>query len=647
MDKLKFANMKISNGISIIILSSLTLVACGGGSAGGYTPASSSAGGTSPTSPSGPAISLSATPALVAYNGTALITWSSPGSNSCSSSPTGINSTSGTYTTPQLKANTSYIVTCVGASGTSSKSVSIIVAPSSIVTVVAGWVAEPVRSGTVHYYCDCGTGASGSCVPGSNANTGLSSSVPKQTIADAISTLNSMPSGDTVAMCKGGAFNAAGQLTISTNCAAGSTCKDLREYTPPTFAGTAKPIINSAPGARLFSLINSGGVRLLNFKLQGNYGGGTSWAFFFYNAAHDVTMGNLDIDGFDMAIDNESGSTSGGINTNIKLSGSKITRSMYMGYLGGGNNTEINYNYWDANGSDTVFDHTIYVGSHIPLTNIQIVGNYIHGQSSPTCLGAPIVGHLEVNGLEVSGNTVDIDAAATTPGCWGIAFDNGGYPTAISLRNARFSGNTIKNGGNTALTVANCPDCVIENNLIVNETAMSGTGISIPNYAARTSPVDGVSTRNLVRNNTIWYGPNATSGGVGIRVRTEGTGHVIANNSVYYSAISTGSSGPFNCFHYPLAQGSYAFINNNQCYSAASYNWEATSGTLAAWRAAAPGFDTMSFFGNPMYKAAGTDFTPDTGSPLIATGNSTQGSLSDINGKARTNPPAIGAFEPL
>jgi len=619
--------------MSIAVLT-LFLTACGSPVGGMNTAASSN----------GPAISLTATPPLVAYNKTVDIKWSSPDSTSCSSSPTGINGISGTFTTPPLKATTNYTVTCVGASGSASKSILIVVAPVSIATVVAGWEAEPMRVGTVHYYCDCGTGASAGCLTGigSNTNSGLTSTAPKQTIADAISTLNSMPSGDTVALCKGGAFNAAGQLTINTTCATGNTCRDLREYSP--IGETAKPIINNATGTRLFSFTGTGGVRLLNFRMQGNWAGGTSWGFFFYRGAHDITLGNLEIDHFDLAIDNEGNA---GLNDSIKLTGSTITNTAYMGYLGGGNNTDISYNYWDMNGSDSVFDHTLYIGSETLSTNFQVVGNYIHGQSSAKCLGAPIVGHMNVNGLNVSGNVVDIDPAANTGGCWGMAFDDGGYPTAISMVNARFSGNTIKNAGNVSLTVGNCPGCVIENNLIINDNPVAYTGILLPNRVAR--PGDAMNTRMLVRNNTVWFGPNANEGGIGIKVGGEGTGYVVANNSVHYSATVTGSSGPFNCYVYPLTLSSYTFINNNHCDSAAAYNWEQTRGSLAAWMTAAPGFDTLSFTGDPLYKAAGTDFTPATGSLLIAKGDFANGSVSDITGKARPFPPSlpsIGAYEP-
>src|SRR4030065_556223 len=121
--------------------------------------------------------------------------------------------------------------------------------PTSIEAVAAAWAAEPMRAGTVHYFCDCGTGASGRWVAGNNTNAGTSAAAPQQTLATGVSTLNSMPSGDTVALCKGGAFNALNGFNITrSTCAAGTTCVDLREYSPTTFVGTAKPIINNAVG---------------------------------------------------------------------------------------------------------------------------------------------------------------------------------------------------------------------------------------------------------------------------------------------------------------------------------------------------------------------------------------------------------------
>jgi len=85
--------------------------------------------------------------------------------------------------------------------------------PMSI-EAAAAWASTPYRSGTITYYCDCGTGAEGDCVAGADTNAGTASS-PKQTIASAITTLNAASSNDTVALCKGGPFNAAAGLSIT------------------------------------------------------------------------------------------------------------------------------------------------------------------------------------------------------------------------------------------------------------------------------------------------------------------------------------------------------------------------------------------------------------------------------------------------
>ena len=88
------------------------------------------------------------------------------------------------------------------------------------------------------------------------------------------------------------------------------------------------------------------------------------------------------------------------------------------------------------------------------VTHMRVIGNEIKGQYGPTCQGVVFVTHGEFTNYVVDGNTIEIDGAATTGGCWGIAADNGGYDAPIFLRNAVFSRNVIKNGGNTALSDA-------------------------------------------------------------------------------------------------------------------------------------------------------------------------------------------------
>lgn len=614
-----------------------------------------------------------ATPALLASTGgVSVITWSSTNSTSCSSSPPGISGTSGTYTTPNLVATTSYTVTCVGPTGSASQIVTIAVASSStpvlsaIINAANACAALPTQ-GTVYYYCDCGTGAAAGCVAGNDANPGTSSSAPRRTIANAITRLNSLSGNNTIALCQGGAFNATGQLTVSnTSCTAGTTCNDIREYSPTTFTSNAKPIVNNASGTvRLFSFAGNipnnliGGMRFLNLKLNGDsgaYGNGNE-GFFFYNGAHDVTMCNLEMDGFDGAVYNAGGNPAPVVTTtNIVFTGNTVTNSRSQGFLGSGQNAVVSYNYWDGNGSSTNRDHTIYLSAHQPVSNVSVLSNYIHGQNGTTCLGAPVVAHGEFTGLNILSNTVAIDASAASGGCWGISLSNGGYPEAVYFRNVTISSNTLANVGNTSLTVAECPGCVIKNNLIMQDWAYgpgySVTGIYAGQEAHRTG--DDMNNQNQIANNTIWFGPNSNGGATGVIIGTEGSSHISANNTVNYSAIS--ATQGFNCFNYPLTLASYNFINNNHCNSAtASFKWEATHGaTLAAWEtySSAQGFDTagISFTGAPNFTNTSTlpyNFQPNTGSILLGKGSAVYAptSATDIAGTNWLTPPAIGAYE--
>lgn len=522
---------------------------------------------------------------------------------------------------------------------------------AAIADVAATCAAEPLRpGGTTYYYCDCGTGAQPGCIAGDDANPGTSPSAPRRTIADAASRFrSSLAVNDTVALCQGGAFNATGNLYIgSSRCGNGGPCNDLREYGSPVFAATAKPIINSAAGGTnlFFFQHGDGGVRFLNLRLQGDNGaiGNANRGFFFYNNAHDITACNLDIDGFDMAVYNESNN---GNTQRIKVVGNRITNTRTIGFLGGGDDFELSYNYWDGNGSSNMFDHTLYFGSGAPLYRISAVGNYIHGQYGSACLGAPVVAHAQIDGLLFKDNFVVVEAAEARPGCWGIAFNNRtGATHPQYYRHAVFSGNTVINGGNNGLTISSCPGCVIEDNLVIQDWPVGGSvGISVPNYAQDVARGDDLNTANIIRNNTVWFGPSVTGTSTGIVVAIEGNNHVVANNTV----SSRQTSGTVNCFRNDLPLSSYAFIDNNHCHSAAtSLQWEYSHGSLDAWRsfAAASGFDQSSFVGDPLLAANGTDFVPPAGSPLVGAGNASRGALADYRGKSRPNPPAIGAFEP-
>ncbi len=662
-------NSKVLLAAIFAILSTIFgLASCGGASVSQAAGSGSTPNTNTPATVISPTVSPYATPHIIQSGSSAIITWSSANSTSCSSSNNlGGTGTTGSFQTGPLTTNTTYTITCVGPAGSATQSVMVAVANTPTLTAILNasntWASTPVR-GTSYYYCDCGTGADAACKPGNNTNPGTDPLLPRRTIEDAITRLNSLTGTNTIALCKGGAFNLANPsgLYVNTTCATNTTCNDLREYTPTLFTSSAKPIINNLPGAvYLFHIQNNvGGIRILNLKLQGI--SGSSNEAIFINGGHDVKLGNLDLDSFDLPIYDAGGGIAGNINNEI--TGSFITNSQVIGYLGGSNNTVVSYNYWDGNGSATMLYHTIYLGVHQATTNVKINGNYVHGQFGPTCKGTAIVGHGMIDGLSVSNNTVEIDAASASGGCYGIGFGSGGYTVPNYFRNATFSGNILKNTGNIALDIGTCPNCVIQNNLIIQDWPYGypTTGIQVGDPPARpadpTRAADDLNTANTISNNTIWFGPTQSQGASGIQVINEGTGHIIANNTVTYSSPSTVNTwGGVNCFNYPITtSGAYSAINYNHCYSAATpYNWEQHStSSLSTWQTSS-GFDSLSIPGIPQFVNAASsglyDFHPSKTSPispLLGKGSTTYAPATSTDITTVTNwlnPPAIGAYE--
>ena len=616
---------------------------------------------------SSPDIYVSASPTLIAYGATSTITWTSLAGD-CTSAPIGITGASGTFTTPTLTKTTTYTITC----GSEFKKVTIALAPASLVSTITAQQTSCINDATVrtatYYYCDCGKGSAANC-DASNADDTNDGTLnhPRKTLANAISTLAKLSGTSSFRFCKGGAFDTVASVNMpNTSCAPGGTCTDFREYASPVFTSAAKPILNSAPGG--ISLIcitgSKGGIRLLNLKLHGN-GASGNVGIFLYSGAHDVYACNLDIDGFRLGAQQVPGITSGATTiqevTNVTLTGNNFTGNVAAAYLGSGFTTTISKNTFLNNGSGQSLDHTIYLSAAYFVTpNLMVSNNYLFGQIGDTCLGNMFGAHGKLPGLKIQNNVLYMDEAADTMGCYGIALDHGGYNSYMDFSSAVISGNTLSNTGGIGIAVSNCADCLIEDN-VLSFNAAENYGIAAGVYAARTTCPNGtacpdvVNDRNTIRNNTIWFGPNAINGmTAGILIAHEGTGHIVANNTVNYTA-TTSTGHVVNCFDYtqPI-DTAYSFINNNHCYSAVAYKWDKTNGaTLADWKSYSitygKGFsaDSASKEGLPNFVNSTTspyDFHP-TGLPLLGTGSASSVPATDIEGTPFLNPPAIGAYQ--
>jgi hypothetical protein len=316
-----------------------------------------------------------------------------------------------------------------------------------------------------------------------------------------------------------------------------------------------------------------------------------------------------------------------------------------MGFLGLGNYILIENNQFENNGTaGGIRNHNVYLEN---LGDNDVVrGNdlYRASMSGGVCTGTSLVAHGVHNGLVIENNTVHEDVGAANDGCYGISVTVG-YTTAEGSPGAVIRGNRVINVGGIGISATACPNCVIENNVIVEEQATDDfTAIKIPDRGRKS--IDMPDTNATIRNNSIYFSPAVTGGSLGIYLGDEGTGHVVVNNALHYSGTAGGVSG----FDLNLPVASYAAVDNNIFYSpnSPSSKWEgSTSKTLTQWRSATP-FDVNSSPHNPLFTSPASpnfDFTIPAGSPAVDKGNIVYASTMDITGQKRDGFPDIGAYE--
>jgi hypothetical protein len=529
---------------------------------------------------------------------------------------------------------------------------------------------EPMRStGTKHYFCDCGAGSAAGCIPGDDANPGTSRSAPKRTGTALRTVFDTMQAGDTIAICRGGAINSISRASSAYNlfnphCRANNTC-DVRDYDPrPTWGNGSeqRPIIIAANGFGFHLGDNAAahdeGYRFFNLDITGPTNG---IGFSLSNDLSDVDICNVRIHDTSAGVFIYSSNVPGtGLTRRITIRHNQFVNLGAMGVLGGCNECVIDGNYFNNNGT-TLRDHAIYLSGEnapgtddhdeITIQNMRVANNEIHSPAGSASVMVQLVVHGRYKNLLIENNNI-IAEGNVTGSSFGIAVDHGGYPIGGDFTGTIIRRNRVINAGGAGIKVDQCPDCVVESNVITMGTA-GGPAITVGEYAPRAvMPPDAMTTRVTVRNNTI-YVPYSYSYGVsGIRVVGQGKGHVVADNAIQF----LGSSA-WTCFDLPLLAPSYSLVDNNLCrYSAGG--WQGAIGgngqSFRAWRAANPAFDRASLVSDPRFVNAPADFTPALGSPLIGGANASNYAPSAIGkvtwsatdtGKARDAAPDIGAFE--
>lgn len=481
---------------------------------------------------------------------------------------------SGLYTAPS--ANGQYHVRAVSRAVPSlqaTATVTVTSTPSQPPT--AACATAPLRStGTTYYYCDCGTGASSSCVPGNDANVGTSPSSPRRTFSNAMSRFAGLSSGDTVALCRGGAWDGATGGWYSKSCSASNTC-DFRDYVPSWgTTATARPRINTGNGVMLWGFNGpTAGLRWWNLDIREgpDYSAGQG-IWFATSSFQDVDMCNLRVDGSYLQFNMQA---TGSRNARFTVRNSEFLNSGFSAFIGTPPGTTFDGNVFTNNGLlSTPQMHTIYFVLPSGLSSdapYQIVFKNNKVTTDTRCGGVMLVVHETFVQSQVIFENNLITTTSTNANCYGIQTSSSA--ASGDIRNAIVRRNRIQTPGPTALELSCCTNCVASDNILIGGDVW-------------------------INGNTSCNGGNA------------GTGVTFQNNSLYQSVVSVGAVGSGY-----VVENNAVWTNGSSCFNIRaptarnSANYCRTSGGVAV--------------GTCWVDAPGGNFTPVKPGPLAGTGNQT------------------------
>ncbi|WP_295640465.1 right-handed parallel beta-helix repeat-containing protein [uncultured Methylibium sp.] len=366
-----------------------------------------------------------------------------------------------------------------------------------------------LASARSYHFSDCQEGAAPGCVPGSNGNPGTAAA-PKRDLS-AID-VNSLAPGSQLLFRRGGSWNHR-MLELE------------NDYVTPTaplvfdaYGEGPLPLLRTARanaflvGGRWANTSNDGGYTFRNLKLDGL--GTADWGIWLVHNVRNVTVENVEITGFHIAI-HASGGGPHGIH-HVIVRNSTIRRNGSMGFLGTINDSVFEGNLFEANNfSGSNRNHAIYQsgGNNNTFRNNKLIRNSV---ANGTCTGGNFTVHGQVDRLLIEGNLIEQDAAAG--GCYGFSVTTG-YDSNEWFRNVVVRGNTVVNVGYCAVCANAAPGIVIEGNRLINTASTYQVSVQIP--TSKRSPGDDEDARAVVRNNVICHAAPA-SGSTDVRVAGDG-----------------------------------------------------------------------------------------------------------------------------
>lgn len=508
------------------------------------------------------------------------------------------------------------------------------------------------------YFSDCQAGADPACVPGDNRNGGTSPSSPKRDLVGF--NVKGQGAGEhTLRFARGAAWLIHGRPYLGSMKTVDQSLV-FTDYQPAWGSGSALPLIKFAAsthpdtlGAAGFGLVKAGsGYTFRNLDLSGEgQPGGPAYsgsAFFFYGKVSNVLIENVTMRNFSMGLylAQQKPSSTERIE-NVTVRDSRIVSNHAQGMLGGGYNVVFENNLFENNGfKGGPRYHNIYLSEY--GENMVLRGNTLRGSAlvDGRCTGVSLVGHDHLVKTLIENNTI-VERRAKW-GCYGIQIN--GYQSStkyMGFDGTIIRGNTVVMGeqASVGIGVNACPDCVIENNVVVGLGTVDFTAINVPDgsFTSAGSRDDAIT----VRNNSV-YIDSPTGNTFGIRVNAPGaTDDRVLSNLVYFGPGSHADAKCFKTGGRSLA--SYAAFENNLCFRAGGPSkWSDQHATLAAAQAA--GWDEGSLAIDPLLAAVPSaanrwSMQLRAGSPAINTGSRVMSATSDVLRQLRDALPDMGAFE--
>ena len=577
--------------------------------------------------------------AAVAGTADRAVTWSVREPDGC-----GTISPAGVYTAPDAEA-TCHVVASSHANPAGEAEVSVRVTPIPM----GACASEPLRTtGTVYYFCECGTGADPECVPGDDSASGTRPSSPRRSLAHAASLFNEMDAGDTIALCRGGAWDIAvgiGAEPANPRCTAGNTC-DFRDYAPPWASAPGnRPRINNGT-EHVFAIWNDKaayeGLRFWNLDLRPT--GGEASGFCFSQSYQHIDLCNLTIRGGFVGVNVQVAATGG----HITLRNSLLEGNRSAAFYGGGPHLTVDSNAFVNNGGQNQPPelsnrlHTIALGCdpESACKGMRITNNHLRTDPDGPwgrCRGAmlflgwslPATDGPDPSpvGVVVENNLIIGDAPAE---CGGIEISGRYSPpeSPTEVHRAAFRRNRIYWGEGehvVAMGVSACTGCTVSDNVIEVAGPFARAIVSpLITHAAR--PGYSATTGTVVQNNTVRLTGGGDSVGISVGMEPEGQDFVVEDNAVWMSQGETCVS-----VSRPLAAG-HPFDD-----SAGNYCSNGPGPAELMWV-------------NPAHR----DYTPADPGPLMGTANQTSFSPKAIGavtwdpsdaGVDRVAPIDIGAFQ--